>query len=42
MTVDRLPYRLIEKISTDDDDYAAPSIEFDEVAIFIDQIQSTL
>ena len=42
MTADFISPNLMEKISEIDDDYSAPSIEFDEVAIFIDQIQSTL
>ena len=42
MTAEYLPYMLSLKLSEEEDDYAAPSIAFDEVRIFIDQIESTL
>ena len=42
MMIEKMNYRLMQMISSDDDDYSAPAMEHDEVAIFIDQIQSTL
>jgi hypothetical protein len=43
-TVERLPLNLLDKINkfVGDDDYSAPNIIYDEVAIFIDIIRDTL
>lgn len=42
MAVNFISYYMMEKLSTEDDDYSTPSLEFDEVRLFIDQIKSTL
>lgn len=42
MNMGSIPFPLMEKLTGKDDDYAGPAIEYDEVALFIDQIRSTL
>ena len=42
MTCEYLPYKLSEKLSTHNDDYSAPTLLYDEVALFVSIIQSTL
>lgn len=42
MTCEHLPYHLAEKLADMTDDYSAPSLIHDEVALFIQMIQNTL
>lgn len=42
MSAEWLPCNLMNKFPVDDDDYSAPSILYDEVALFIDIIKDTL
>ena len=42
MTPGNIPHHLSDKLSDISDDYAAPSIMYDDVAIFINSVQDTL
>lgn len=42
MSAEFLPYHLAEKLSILDDDYSAPTILYDEAALFVNMIKDTL